>query len=211
MKNIKFVYFDLGGVAILDFSGTNKWSELKKDLDITAQKEKQFRDFWKKYETELCTGKKDTETLLALIKEHFNVKVPDSYSLLIDGFVNRFEKNKSIWPVIDGIHEKCKIGLLTNAYPGMLEAVRDKEILPNVKWDVVIDSSILGLRKPDYKIYETAQKETGVTGKAILFIDNSSENIEAARDLSGWQTFLYDSSKPQESSYKLAELWSVKK
>lgn len=210
MKNINFVYFDLGGVAILDFSGTNKWFELKKELGITTEKEKQFRDFWKKYETELCIGKKDAETLLVLMKEQLNVEVPDNYSLLIDGFVNRFVANKSIWPVIDKIHKDCKIGLLTNAYPEMLNAVKERGILPNVRWDVIVDSSVVGLRKPDFKIYRTAQKETGVTGKEILFVDNSSENIEAAKDLGGWQTFLYDSSKAKDSSRRLSELWSVR-
>jgi hypothetical protein len=35
MKNIKFVYFDLGGVTILDFSGTNEWFKLKQELGIS--------------------------------------------------------------------------------------------------------------------------------------------------------------------------------
>ena len=209
MKNVKFVYFDLGGVAILDFSGTNKWFELRKELGIGTEKEKQFREFWEKYETELSIGKKDTEKLLVLMRKQFNIKVQDNYSLLVDGFISRFEANKSIWSVIDEIHKKCKIGLLTNAYPGMLNALDDKGILPNIEWDVVIDSSIVGLRKPDYKIYETAQKKTGLTGKEILFIDNSSENIEAAKDLNGWKTFLYNSSKTKESSHKLAEFWNA--
>ncbi len=45
MKQVKFVYFDLGGVAILDFSGTDKWSQLKMELGIGAEKEKQFEDW----------------------------------------------------------------------------------------------------------------------------------------------------------------------
>lgn len=211
MKNIKFVYFDLGGVAILDFSGTNKWSELKKELGIAIEKEKQFRDFWKKYETDLCTGKIDTEALLVLMRERFNIKVPDNYSLLMDGFVNRFEENISIKSVIDEIHQNCRVGLLTNAYPKMLEAVKDKNILPDIKWDVVIDSSVLGLRKPSIEIYREAQKESGVAGKDILFIDNSLENIEAAKDLCGWKVFLYDSSNPKDSSYKLSKFWVQEK
>jgi hypothetical protein len=31
----KFVYFDVGGVLIKDFSKTNKWEELKKAKNIT--------------------------------------------------------------------------------------------------------------------------------------------------------------------------------
>lgn len=31
---ISFIYFDVGGVAMLDFSGTNKWELLKKEIGV---------------------------------------------------------------------------------------------------------------------------------------------------------------------------------
>jgi len=39
-KNIKFIYFDVGGVAILDFSKTNKWKEITKALEINKTRDK---------------------------------------------------------------------------------------------------------------------------------------------------------------------------
>ena len=39
----------------------------------------------------------------------------------------------------------------------------------------------------------------------ILFIDNSNENIQAAKDC-GWQTYLYDSCNYEASNVKLSEL-----
>jgi FMN phosphatase YigB (HAD superfamily) len=126
---------------------------------------------------------------------------------LVDGFVNRFKANKSIWPVIDKIREKSRIGLLTNLYPGMLDAIRVRNILPDVKWDVIVDSSVVGLRKPDLEIYQKAQEDAGVKGEEILFIDNSFENIKVAKDLLGWRVFLYDPSKAEDSSSKLSKFW----
>lgn len=35
---IKFIYFDVGGVAIRDFNGTDKWENLKKELGIPKEK-----------------------------------------------------------------------------------------------------------------------------------------------------------------------------
>jgi len=202
---ISFVYFDLGGVVELDFSGTNKWAQLKKELGISADKDREFEDFWNKYEAEVNIGR-DVETLIPLIKEKFGSKFPDNYSFLIDGFVNRFEVNKSIWPVIDKIHQKCRIGLLTNMYPHMFEAIKNRGILPNVTWDVIIDSSVVGIQKPDPRIFELGEQRAGAKGKKILFVENTPSHVHAAKDF-GWQTFLYDSAHPKDSSNRLSTLF----
>ena len=97
---LKFVYFDLGGVVILDFSGTNKWTELKTELGITPERSIEFEEFWKRHEPDICVGR-DVESLLPLIKKQFGSRLTENYSLLMDGFVTRFQVNKSIWPVIN--------------------------------------------------------------------------------------------------------------
>lgn len=201
----RFVYFDVGGVVVLDFSGTNKWTQLKRELGISQDKDNEFEDFWNKYEAEVNVGR-DVETLVPLIKQRFDSKFPDKYSFLIEGFVKRFEVNKSIWPVIDKIHKKCKIGLLTNMYPHMLNALKRSGLLPNISWDVIIDSSIVGIQKPDPRFFELAEKKAGVKGKEIFFVENTPSHSRAAKDF-GWQTFLYDSAHPKESSIKLSTLF----
>jgi FMN phosphatase YigB (HAD superfamily) len=200
---ISFVYFDLGGVAIKDFSGTHNWDLLKRDLGITPEMNAQFESFFDPYEKEVCEGR-DIETLIPLIKEKFHVPLPKNYSLLIDGFVNRFDKNESIWPVIREVCEHCRVGLLTNVYTNMLEAIKARGILPEVSWDVVIDSSIVGLSKPSPKIFELAEQRAGVLGTKIFFVENSVKHVKAAQDF-GWQTFLYDSSDLEASSRLLLE------
>ncbi|MBI5613876.1 hypothetical protein HY947_03040, partial [Candidatus Gottesmanbacteria bacterium] len=70
----------------------------------------------------------------------------------LDEFVNRFEKNQSIWPVLESIHKTYRMGLLTNVYPRMLDEIKNRDILPPIQWDVVVDSSIVGYQKPNPKI-----------------------------------------------------------
>lgn len=204
---ISFVYFDLGGVVVLDFSGTDKWVQLKKELGISAEKDREFEAFWDKYEPKVNTGR-DVETLLPLIKRRFDSKLPEGYSFLIDGFVNRFEINKSIWPVISKIHKQCGIGLLTNMYPHMFEAVRKRGIMPKIKWDVIIDSSKEGIAKPDLRIFKLAEQRAGFTGREVLFVDNSRTHVDATNAF-GWQTFLYNSARPEESSRRLIEAFEA--
>lgn len=203
LKMIKFVYFDLGGVIIKDFTATNKWADLKKELGI-AQDDKKFDEFWDKYEHELCVGR-NTESLIPLLKKEFNIKHSQSYSLLKDGFIKRFEKNKLIWPLISDSVKSFKIGILTNMYPHMLSEIKKAKLLPNILWDVIIDSSIVKLEKPNQSIYRLAEKEADAKGNEILFIDNTFKNLEAAQNLN-WQIFFYDSYNIPESNQRLKHL-----
>lgn len=179
---IKFVYFDLGGVVIQDFSGTNNWEEVKKEWNITDK-------YWDEFEPKLCVGKE-------IISPEF-----------LNAFVGRFEANPSIWPVIRAFHQKIPTGLLTNMYPNMFAAIKNKNILPDVVWDIIIDSSIEKIAKPNPAIYKLAQRKAGVKDNEILFVENTKNNLGPASFL-GWQTFLYDSARLEESSQKLLDLFN---
>lgn len=55
----------------------------------------------------------------------------------------------------------------------------------------MIDSSEVGSRKPEPRIYEITQARLGVDHDRILFIDDIGQNLKAARQL-GWQTVLFE-------------------
>ncbi len=197
---IKFVYFDVGGVVIKDFSGTNKWTELKRNMGIKPEKDDGFDEIFDKYEPEVCIGR-DVETLIPILQEKLKIRLPNNYSFLLD-FVNRFEKNESIWPIVDKLKANRKIGLLTNMYPHMLDAILEAGLMPNIKWDVVIDSSIEKVRKPQSEMFQLAQDKCGFEGNEILFVENGVKHIEAAKQF-GWKTFLYDPKNTLDSNRKL--------
>jgi FMN phosphatase YigB (HAD superfamily) len=204
---IKFVYFDVGGVVALDFSGTDKWQQLQHELQIPSERSVEFDEFWQKYTDEVCTGR-DVESLLPLLRAQFGVDIDENYSLLIDGFVNRFEKNESIVPVVREIHKRCRIGLLTNMYPRMLDAMQERGLVFDAKWDVIVDSSIKKLVKPDSRIYELAAELAGAKPGEILFVENTPSHIAVAQK-SGWQTHLYDPKNPAQSSVDLLTFFST--
>lgn len=205
---IKFVYFDVGGVAIRDFSGTNKFREMKKVLGVHERYDKDFDKLCKKYEDNGLNLNFPVDDLIPIITEKYGTKLPPDFSLL-DYFVDNFEQNKSIWPVVKKVKRNCKVGLLTNMYVGMFEKIVEAKLLPLVKWDVIIDSSKIGMQKPDRKIYKFAQEKSGVENNEILFIDNSQKNIDAAK-IFGWQTFLYDPSNHEKSCMELSDFISLK-
>lgn len=62
---------------------------------------------------------------------------------------------------------------------------------PATLFDVVIDSSEVGARKPEPRIYEITRDRLGVAHEEIFFLDDIGQNLKAARAL-GWNTALYD-------------------
>jgi len=68
--------------------------------------------------------------------------------------------------------------------------IRDEMLDAVSLFDVVIDSSAIGSRKPEPKIYEHTRERLGIPHEEIFFIDDIGQNLKAARAL-GWQTLLF--------------------
>ncbi|KKQ77303.1 MAG: Haloacid dehalogenase superfamily enzyme, subfamily IA [Parcubacteria group bacterium GW2011_GWA1_38_7] len=200
---LKFIYFDLGGVVIRDFDGTNNWDLLKKELGIITAKNDKFEKLWKRYDAEINTTR-DVNTLIPILNKELDLDIPQEYSLL-DGFVSRFTKNKQIWPIIKNARKKYKIGLLTNMYPGMLKTIGDRGILLQDKFDVIVDSSIEKVKKPDSNIYKLSELKCGFKSDEIMFIDNSERNLIEPKKM-GWQIFWYDNRNIEKSTKDLKNI-----
>ena len=200
---IKFVYFDVGGVAILDFSGTEKWKLMLSEIGINEKDFDTFDKYWAGLNGRVDLDL-DVDSLKPEIEKRFGIEFPKNYSLLVNGFVEKFEKNETIWTVIHELKSKCGIGLLTNMYPRMLGEIVNKHLLPHVDWDIIVDSSVEKVRKPSKEIFELAEARCGFAGNEILFIDNLQRNIDGAKTV-GWQTFLYDPKNLEASNKQLSD------
>ncbi len=53
-------------------------------------------------------------------------------------------------------------------------------VLPLELFDLVLDSSELGLRKPDREVYYTALVRLGLTGREVVFVDDFQVNVDGA-------------------------------
>ncbi len=163
-----------------------------------------FRSLFKKYETDICIAKYSLHDFFFLVNREFNLGFPATHSFLND-FIERFESNRKIHPIILSLKEASfKLGLLTNMYPGMLEGIQEANLLPQLSWDVTIDSSIVKMKKPELEIYKIAEEFSGYQPNEILFIDNLEENLKIPKER-GWNTFLYDPSDIHMSNRKLQD------
>jgi len=78
-----------------------------------------------------------------------------------------------------------RLGLLTNSFAEFrdhLEAHVDFAL-----FDVVVDSSEVGHRKPEPAIYELTTRLLGVDAEEVLYLDDFAANVDGAR-AAGWRT-----------------------
>jgi FMN phosphatase YigB (HAD superfamily) len=197
---MKFVYFDIGGVMIKDFSGTDKWQKMMADWTTDPDTIRKIDDRFEETENEFCKGR-DIDDFTEMLKREFGIELPANYDIKQD-FVSRFEKNEGMWEIVRNCQKKYKIGLLTAMYPGLLNEIKRQGLMPDIEWGIIVDSSIVGSNKPEKEIYIVAEKMTGVDPNEILFIDNKEKNLVVPREF-GWQTFFFNSNDYEQSNKEL--------
>jgi putative hydrolase of the HAD superfamily len=94
---------------------------------------------------------------------------------------------------------RLAVAALTNNWAHEGEGVSETDTLREV-FDVFVESSRLGLRKPDPRIYLHVCEALGVTPPEAVFLDDIGRNLKAAREL-GMTTI-----KVEEPEAALAEL-----
>jgi putative hydrolase of the HAD superfamily len=78
-------------------------------------------------------------------------------------------------------HERLKTGLLTNNW---VAADGPRKIEPALRhFDVVIESSRVGVRKPDPRFYRMACDQLGIEPAEAVFLDDLGVNLKPARDM----------------------------
>ena len=188
---IKFIYFDVGGVFInCDNYFRKVTSDFKIPYDI-------FLKQWETYEDNITRGRITPQEFWN--KARVNLRI-------INGVTYNFLENWIsdyifISPVSDFVREISsiyRVGILTNIYKGMLSSLMQKELVPNINYSVIIDSSEVHMKKPDKDIYELAQKKAGVLPSEILLIDDREDFIKAASNF-GWRTFQFQTNNPLAS------------
>ncbi len=87
---------------------------------------------------------------------------------------------------------------------GFIDALKEAKYIPDVHYDVIIDSSTVGAVKPEAKIYEIAESQAGVAASEILLVDDSRSNLMAAEKM-GWHVLWFDDYDPSESIPKIKQ------
>ena len=94
------------------------------------------------------------------------------------------------------------VALLTNSVPEFRSVIEETIPIHDL-FNVIVDSSEVGYRKPDRKIYEIAAGRLGVQESACLMVDDLEHNVFGARQTGMTAIHFKDSFKVKKKIFDL--------
>ena len=202
---IKAIVFDIGGVLAKE-----NYSE--KSLDghrlvsvhkYMAKKLKINIDFWFDSIDNLYT--KAIEGVISRKKaiEGMANNLKINKNLLVDYFKKAYKKslkeNKSLYKIAFKLKENYKIAILSDQWYLSRDVFVNKKNMK--KFDLVIISCDVGMRKPDLQIYQLLIKKLRLKPSEIVFLDNREFNLKPAEKL-GIKTILFKNNRKLIKDFK---------
>ncbi len=188
-NGVRFVYFDINGCLVRFFHGA--FTRIAADTGVSADFIEQT--FWH-YNDAVCRGELTLEQFDAKLAKSFNVDDIDWMTYYLEAI----EPIPAMHELVRWTAENYRVGLLSNIMPGLVDALRARELLPDVAYDAIVDSSQVGVIKPEAKVYEIATKVAHCAPEEILFVDDSRTNLMAGEKF-GWHVLWFDDFRPDES------------
>ena len=193
---VRFIYFDVNGVLVRFFH--RAFTQITQDTGARADLAENL--FWR-HNDSLCRGQLSLEGLNQIFDKELNTQNFDWKKY----YMSSIEPMPDVKIFVEWCAQNYRIGLLSNTAPGFLDEMRSRNLIPDVNYDAIADSSKLGSVKPEPKIYESAQELAGVEPNEILLIDNERPNLTAA-DHAGWQVLSFDDFEPDISIAQAREV-----
>lgn len=192
---VKFVYFDVNGALVRFFH--RAFTEIARQADKSADVVETL--FWR-YNDSVNRGN--------MSLAEFNGKLAKELDLADFDWQKYYLDNAEPMPDMDKLVQwtatHYETGLLSNSMPGFIDALKKKELIPDVAYTAVVDSSKIGAIKPEPRIYEVAQQLAAVKPAEILLVDDSRTNLTAA-DRKGWHVLWFDDYHPAESAQRIKQ------
>jgi FMN phosphatase YigB (HAD superfamily)/DNA-binding XRE family transcriptional regulator len=188
-SGVRFVYFDINGCLLRFFHSA--FTSLAEDTGASADIIE--TTFWH-YNDAVCRGKMPLSDFNAELAKQLRMSTLDWQKY----YMEAVDPITEMHDLVRWAAEHYKVGLLSNIMPGFIDYMLAHNLLPNIDYDAIIDSSKVGVIKPEPKIYEIAQSKTGVAPQEILLVDDSRSNLMAA-DKFGWHVLWFDDYRPDES------------
>ncbi|HEY4963460.1 MAG TPA: HAD-IA family hydrolase [Candidatus Saccharimonadales bacterium] len=194
-SGVSFIYFDVNGCLVRfyqrAFGIIAEEFSVPSDLVETA--------FWH-YNDDVCRGDITLNEFNQKLAERVNIAKIDWQKYYLDAA----ESVPGTAELLGWAIDNYKVGLLTNIMPGFLSELRRNNQIPNLNYDVVMDSSQVGAIKPEPETYKIAAEKAGCSPDQILLVDDTRANLTAA-DKAGWNVMWFDYARPEESVAHIRE------
>ena len=179
----KAIIWDFGGVITSSpFEAFNQFEEangLPKDIIRTINSENPDTNAWAKFESNSVTIDVFNDLFLKEAKaKGFDIKGKDIIKLLKGSI------RKNMVSFLRELKSDFKLGCITNNVKSSSEENNDNETNEAMSlFDHVIESSIVGIRKPNPEIYMMSCDALKVSPDQCIYLDDLGINLKPAREL----------------------------
>lgn len=192
-SGVSFVYFDINGCLVSfyhrAFTRLAEASGAPEDIIEGV--------FWR-YNDQVSRGEMPLAEFNKELAKAVGMKEVD----WMEYYLEAIDPNEQMQEVVRWASENYQVGLLTNIMPGFVDAMIHRGILPNVPYSAIIDSSVVGVLKPEAQIYEIATEKAGCPASEILVIEDERANLMAAGKF-GWHVLWFDDNRIDDSIFRI--------
>lgn len=193
---VSFVYFDINGCLVRFFH--RAFTKIAEDTGTPSDIVEST--FWR-YNDAVCRGDMSLDGFDSMLAKSFDV---EEFNWL-EYYIDAIDPISDTVELLNWVSEHYKVGLLSNIMPGAIDAMIDRGIIPDLKYDSIIDSSVFGAIKPEPAIYEIATEKSKTPQGEILLIDDSRANLMAAEKFD-WHVVWFDDYMPAESTRRIKDI-----
>lgn len=190
-----FIYFDVNGCLVRFHQ--NAFNQIAADYGLTPDVVEMA---YLHYNDDACKGILTLDDFNNAMAQRLGLESLDWASY----YLNAAQPVEAMHKLMAWVSQTYRFGLLTNIMPGLLLGLKAAGKVPDLRYDAVLDSSELGVIKPDPRIFEIAAEQADVPVSELLLIDDTQGNLSAAEKL-GWQVIRFDYAQPEASTARIRE------
>lgn len=194
-SGVSFVYFDVNGCLVR--SSNQALTQLAHDSGQPADIVESA--FWHNNDL-VCRGEMTMADFNAALAERLHMPHVDFF----DYYLSTAEPIPEMHELVHWASEHYGVGLLTNIMPGLVDKMLKQGMLPDIAYDVIVDSSVVHTNKPELKIYELATEQAAQVPGEILLVDDTRANLMAAEKY-GWRVLWFDDYRAEESAERVRQ------
>ncbi|MFW5959648.1 MAG: HAD family hydrolase [Chitinivibrionales bacterium] len=172
----EYILFDLG-MVLVELTGFKYFRPLCPELS-----DQEIKEMWGRLKSvaEYESGKTDSSNFFRSIIQELNLDTTeDEFCRAFKDFIG--DEFKGTTEFLRSLKRDYSIGCLSNTNPVHIKKVRETSDMLS-EMDHLFFSYEIGYIKPQKEIYRHVCRSLNIPPENILFLDDSKENVTAARD-----------------------------
>lgn len=192
-SGVSFIYFDINGCLVRFFH--RAFTAIADDTGVSPDVIESA--FWE-FNDPVCTGAMSIPQFNKAFARAIGVEDIDWQAY----YLRAVEPIAEMHELVRWAANNYRVGLFSNIGTGFVEDMKKHGLIPDIHFDAIVDSSQVGLIKPDPKIYEVAEAMAGVPADQILLIDDTRANLSPAR-AADWHVMWFNDYDSIESTERV--------